>query len=184
MRLTHGKFPRREYPLRLRTKEITAMQAAVKLQDWPTNLALAGVRRTWNSEPASCSLATVHNGQGRARRIHNGSQENAARLGASLRRRWPGRPLRQLTEREIAPARRSSWPHHQIIEGGQIKRTASCAGNALTSTPSSPPTRHHFHERYVGALLKKLGFSHISTAPCSKQRRGGGGAYKKKLKRH
>ena len=56
----------------------------------------------------------------------------------------------------------------QIVESrpGSRRRTASCAGGASTSGTSSPSAFGvEFHERYVGKLLKKLGFSHVSARP-------------------
>ena len=47
-----------------------------------------------------------------------------------------------------------------------MRRTASCAGGGSTSSGSSPRgSASTFHERYVGKLLQKLGFSHISARP-------------------
>ena len=45
------------------------------------------------------------------------------------------------------------------------RRTASCAGDGSTSSASSPSGSASPHERYVGKLLKKLGFSHMSARP-------------------
>ena len=47
-----------------------------------------------------------------------------------------------------------------------VRRTASCAGDGSTSSASSPSdSGSTFIARYVGKLLNKLGFSHMSARP-------------------
>ena len=45
------------------------------------------------------------------------------------------------------------------------RRTASCVGAGWTSSVIAERFGVEFHERYVGKLLKKLGFSHMSVRP-------------------
>ncbi len=94
---------------------------------------------------------------------------DAARLGSPLQRLGSGGPHRQLDGRSRSLAcRRSNW--RSLRRSSRLARiarkTASCAGGASISSASSPRgSASTSIARYVGTLLKKLGFSHISARP-------------------
>ena len=94
---------------------------------------------------------------------------DASRLGSPLQRLGSGRASRQLDRRSEAPlVHPSRWPRSckssrspDREKDGVVRWRRVDLKRVIAETFGID-----FHERYVGTLLKKLGFSHIS-APAS-----------------
>jgi hypothetical protein len=143
------------------------MASAVRLrEDYSAEAlrALAGGRRTSTRAGGSCRWTAWTGARRRrsagwtARRCVTGSIASRGRVwraSSTTGRRVPSLVLR-----------RSNWLSSRRSSRRLriLRRTGSCVGS--TSSASSPRgSGVDFHPRYVGKLLKKLGFSHISVRP-------------------
>ena len=148
------------------------MPSAVKLREDYSAQALRALARRSKDVNQSRRLLSLCGGSGRDGSRLGGQDRrhgpaDAARLGPSLQRRRTGWAHRQLDGRSQAPSvgratgrvcrRGRGWPRSR--EG----RRRALAG--WTSSVIAERFGVEFHERYVGKLLKKLGFSHMSVRP-------------------
>ena len=150
------------------------MPSAVRLrEDYSAEELRALARRSKdvNQSRRLLSLAAVRDGmdRGRGREDRRHGPADAARLGSSLQRRRVRRASSITGRRARSRAcRRSNWPSSpQIVEAGPDREKDGVVRWRRVDLKRVIAERFgvDFHERYVGKLLKKLGFSHISARP-------------------
>ena len=149
------------------------MPSAVRLrEDYSAEELRALARRSKdvNQSRRLLSLAAVRDGmdRGAAAKIGGMDQPDAARLGSSLQRLGPGGlidnwtegPKPRLSEEQMAEFAR-------IVEAGPDREKDGVVRWRRIDLKRVIAERFgvDFHPRYVGKLLKKLGFSHISARP-------------------
>jgi hypothetical protein len=149
------------------------MPSAVRLREDYSAAELRGLARRSKDVNQSPTASIV--GRGSRRNGPRGGREDrrhgppdASRLGSPLQRFGSGRASRRLDRRSEAPPviradgrgrpNRRSGPGPR--EDGVVRWRRVDLKRVIAETFGVD-----FHERYVGTLLKKLGFSHISARP-------------------
>jgi transposase len=154
-------------------KEIRAMPAAVKLrEDFSAQelRALARRARDANQSRRLLSLAAVRDGKDRAEAARIGGMDRQTlrdwvhRFNASgpegLFDQWTDGPKPRLSAEQLTELA-------SLVEAGPDREVDGVVRWRRVDLQRFIKERFgvDFHERYVGTLLKKLGFSHISARP-------------------
>jgi transposase len=168
-----SRFPWREFSDSFGAKEIRAMPAAVKLrEDFSAEQLWALARRSKdvNQSRRLLSLAAVRDGKDRGEAARIGGMDRQTlrdwvhRFNAAgpegLFDNWTDGPKSRLSAEQLATFAKIVEAGPDRERDGVVRWRRVDLKRVIAETFGVD-----FHERYVGALLKKLGFSHISARP-------------------